>query len=135
MPFGLTCSRCLYGHIEDCTRANEMPVAAVVSGIRLLNVKRSCLGTPAPNSPAVCAAERLYQFDQVEFLRNAPGASAGDVFEAHVAYPESFTEDFEKTPAEGPLLEADGRYVVFAVKDRKDMGFQADWYINVACKL
>jgi hypothetical protein len=135
MPFGLSCDRCMYGHVQDCGWAADAPMIAVVSGSQDLDSHRYCLGEPGPESPAVCIKEHLYQFASARFIRNDLGASETDSFEAVTSYEEVQTSEMELSPATGVNLEADARYVIFAVRDRKDMGRSADWYINLACAL
>jgi len=135
MPYGLTCDRCMYGHVQDCGWAADAPVAAVVSGSRELDVNRQCLAVPGPESPAVCLVERLYQFESARFLRNDPGATGKDSFEVLTSYDEVFTNDIERHATRGVVLEPGVRYAIFAGADRKDIGHPADWYINIACAL
>jgi len=135
MPYGLTCDNCLKMFTQSCGAAAAAPVAAVVSDIRSRGAERDCAGVPGPDSPISCSARRLYQFGQVEFLSNSVDASASDLFEAYVVYPEVYTADFETSRSEGPLLEPDKRYVIFGYPDRRDLGFAADWYINIACEI
>jgi hypothetical protein len=136
MPYGLTCDNCLYTHTQFCVSAAAEPVAAIVSDSRLLDTERSCLGPPTgTEAPTVCAARRAYRFGHIEFLQNAGAASPSDLFEAYILYPEAYTSDFETSPSRGPLLEPDKRYVIFAGRDRRDTGFKADWYIDIACEI
>jgi hypothetical protein len=135
MPYGLTCDRCMYGHVQDCGWAAEAPVAAVVSGSQQQEVHRRCLAEPGPEFPAVCLVERLYRFESARFLKNDSGATATDSFEVHTTYDEVFTNDIERHATRGVVLEPGARYAIFAGADRKDMGYPADWYINIACAL
>ena len=80
-------------------------------------------------------AERMYRFGAIEYLRATPQATATYTFEALISYDEVYAGDLESFPASGPALRPDGRYVIFAVPDRQDLGLPADWYINLACEL
>ncbi len=135
VPYGLSCDRCMYGHVQDCNWAADAPIVAVISGSQELKVHRRCLAEPSAESPAVCLKTFLYQFSSARFLRNDLGASEGDSFEAHVSYDLVQTNEIERHAAQGVILEANARYVIFAATDRKDMGHSADWYINLACPL
>ena len=135
MPFGLSCDRCMYGHVQDCDWAADAPVVAVVSGSQELDVHRYCLGDPGPETPAVCIKEHLYRFASARFLKDNLGARERDSFEAVTSYDDVQTNEIELYAPQGVHLETDARYVVFAGTDRKDMGWSADWYINLACPL
>jgi hypothetical protein len=135
MPFGLTCDQCMYGLVQDCGWAADAPVIAIVSGSQQVDVHRRCLAVPAPESPAVCLVDRQYRFASARFLRNDPGASEKDSFEAMTSYDEVVTNDIERHETRGVVLESGVRYAIFAGADRKDLGHSSDWYINIACAL
>ncbi len=64
-----------------------------------------------------------------------PGAASDDTFETVTLYDEVYSSDIEKFPGRGPELRPGGRYVIFALMDRKNSGFAADWFITLTCEL
>ncbi|HEU5137978.1 MAG TPA: hypothetical protein VFU13_22735 [Steroidobacteraceae bacterium] len=125
--FNLSCASCMAPSPSQCRSPAGLPVAAIVSGAKVLDRSGRCgKFDDDPNSSQPCLVLSALRFDSVRFLRNSGQASATDTFRGHSEH-----ERLEPEEQTGVVLDPGKTYVVFAGRNQP----ADDWYISIACEI
>ena len=125
--FKLSCASCMATYPEFCRSPAGLPVAAIVSGAKVLDRSGRCEKfDDDPNSSQPCVAQSALRFTTVRFLRNTGQASATDTFLGHSQH-----ERLQPAEQTGVVLDAGKTYVIFAGRNQP----ADDWYISIACEI
>jgi hypothetical protein len=116
---------------EFCKSPAGLPVAAMVTGVKVLDSAADCLRSEDHfGASQPCRAQSVLSFASMRFLRNAGQASTTDTFLGHHRY-----ELLLPAEKEGVVLEPDKTYIIFAGRPGSPREPVGDWYISIACEV
>jgi hypothetical protein len=128
---GIACERCQREPGMPCDAMAIQRVVAEVSGAEPAQEEISCtIDEPAPDEVSECVSTRTWRFGSLRYLRGAPPAAAGDLFQTATRY-----DYFKPERKRGIVLRADTRYLLFASTAHSDSRPRASWRLAFACEM